>query len=266
MRELKYKQIWYSGDTTDEVINIPSNMLLIKTPNVYNNSQYIYENAEHYCGICKLTDELPEFECDEEGCNIIDDIGGDIFNNLGLLDLDNIILSDECKDLVITPEEAAERFELNKYYIVRFLKNGSFESIYNIHKIYNYSHMECNRVGSKFQNQKFIDDNTEKDINYLEIIDGYKVTLSGLTKKNCFVTICNSDDNPDIKELFHTLVKYVTDLILQNKIDYEIPDVDYCMRGDIDINDCEFFDWFTQNINYLYLKQKFPLKKNISGD
>lgn len=260
MRELKYKQIWYDGDTTDEVINIPSNMLLIKTPYEYNNSDFIYENAEHYCGICKLTDELPEFECDEDGYNIIDDIGGDIFSDLGLLDFDNIILSDECKDLVITPEEAAEKFQLHKYYIVRFLQNGAFESIYNINKIYNYSHVESNAVCTVVKNQRFVDNNTMKDIKFLEIIDVFKLTCSSLCDSNNIVTIHNSDENPYVKELYQTLVKYVTDLLLKNEINYEIPDVDYYMIDNNETNIETLFECYKNSIDYFYLRKQFPLK------
>ena len=260
LRELKYKQIWYDGDTTDEVINIPSNMLLIKTPNEYNNSNFIYENAEHYCGICKLTDELPEFDCDEDGYNIIDDIGGDIFSDLGLLDLDNIILSDECKDLVITPEEAAEKFQLHKYYIVRFLKTGAFESIYNINKIYNYSHVETNTVFSVVKNQRFVDNNTMKDINFLEINDLSKLMCSGLCESNNIVREHNSDENPYVKELYQTLVKYVTDLLLKNEINYGIPDVDYCMIDNNETNIETLFEYYKNSLDYFYLIKQFPLK------
>jgi hypothetical protein len=260
MRELRYKQIWYDGDTTDEVINIPSNMLLIKTPYEYNNSDFIYENAEHYCGICKLTDELPEFDCDEDGYNIIDDIGGDIFSDLGLLDFNNIILSDECKDLVITPEEAAEKFQLHKYYIVRFLQNGAFESIYNINKIYNYSHVESNAVCTVVKNQRFVDNNTMKDIKFLDIIDVFKLTCSGLCDSNNIVTIHNSDENPYVKELYQTLVKYVTDLLLKNEINYEIPDVDYYMIDNNETNIENLFECYKNTLDYFHLKKQFPLK------
>lgn len=261
MRELKYKQIWYGCDTTDEVINIPSNMLLIKTLYEYNNSNFIYKNAEHYCGICKLTDELPEFECDEDGYNIIDDIGGERFSDLGLLDFDDIILSDECKDLVITPEEAAEKFQLHKYYIVRFLQNGVFESIYNINKIYNYSHVESNTVFSVVKNQRFVDNNTMKDIKFLEIIDVFKLTCSGLCDSNNIVTIHNSDENPYVKELYQTLVKYVTDLLLKNEINYGIPDVDYYMIDNNETNIETLLEYYKNTLDYFQLRKQFPLKK-----
>ncbi len=260
MRELRYKQIWYGCDTTDEVINIPSNMLLIKTPYEYNNSNFIYKNAEHYCGICKLTDELPEFDCDEEGYNIIDDIGGERFSDLGLVDWTNIILSDECKDLVITPEEAAEKFQLHKYYIVRFLKSGAFESIYNINKIYNTTHVECNIVFSVVRDQRFVDNNTVKDINFLAIINLFKLTCSGLSNSNTIVRVHNSDENPYVKELYQTLVKYVTDLVLKNEINYGIPDVDYYMI-DNDETDIETrFENYRNSLDYFYLRKQFPLK------
>lgn len=259
MRELKYKQIWYGCDTTDEVINIPSNMLLIKTPYEYNNSNFIYKNAEHYCGICKLTDDLPEFDCDEDGYNIIDDIGGERVSDLGLVDWTNIILSDECKDLVITPEEAAEKFQLHKYYIVRFLKTGAFESIYNINKIYNTTHGECNIVFSVVRDQRFVDNNTGKDINFLAIINLLK-TCNGLGNSHTIVRVHNSDENPYVKELYQTLVKYVTDLLLKNEINYGVPDVDFCMIDDNETDIETRFENYRNSLDYFYLRKQFPLK------
>ena len=263
MRELKYKQIWYGGDTTDEVIDIPSNMLLIKTPNEYNKSCYIYDNAEHYCGICKLTDGLPEFDCDEDGYNIIDDIGGDTFSDIALCDWTDIILSDECKDLVITPEKAAELFNLSDYYIVRFQHNGAFEGIYNITKIYNTSNVETNNICNILMNTKFCDKTTPKEIQYNDIVDIYKLTKNFITDNNYFATVCNSKQNPYVKKLFENLIDYVVYTLIKKNTEYEyaLYNVDYCMCDCDEFNVPRLVEWCKKMLDYFYLIKQFPLKK-----
>lgn len=263
MRELKYKEIWYGGDTTDEVINIPSNMLLIQTPQEYSNSQYIYDNAEHYCGICKLTDGLPEFDCDEDGYNIIDDIGGDTFSDIALCDWNNIILSDDCKDLVVTPEKAAELFNLSDYYIVRFQHNGAFEGIYNITKIYNTFNVETNVVSNVMMNKKFTDKTSPKDIQYNYLVDIYRLTKNFITDKNYFATICDAKKNPYVKKLFENLIDYVVYTLIQKNTDYEytLYNVDYCMCDCDESNVPSLVERYTKMLDYFSLLKKFPVTK-----
>ena len=225
MKELKYKQIWYGGNTTNEVINIPDNMVLIQTPQEYSNSKYIYENAEHYCGICKLNDNE----------NIIDDIGGDIFSDIALCDWNNIILSEDCKDLVVTPEKAAELFNLSDYYIVRFQHNGTFEGMYNITKIYNTFNVETNVVSNVMMNKKFTDKTSPKDIQYNYLVDIYRLTKNFITDNNYFATICNAKKNPYVKKLFENLIDYVVYISIKKNTGYKylLYNVDYCFQ-DID--------------------------------
>ena len=71
----------------------------------------------------------------------------------------------------------------------------------------------------------------------------------------------NSDENPYVKELYQTLVKYVTDLLLKNEINYEIPDVDYCMVDNNETNIETLFEYYKNSLKYFYLIKQFPLKK-----
>lgn len=251
MRELKYKQYWYGGNTTNEVINIPDNMVLIQTPQEYSNSKYIYENAEHYCGICKLNDNE----------NIIDDIGGDIYSDIALCDWNNIILSDDCKDLVVTPEKAAELFNLSDYYIVRFQHNGAFEGIYNITKIYNTFNIETNVVSNVMMNKKFTDKTSPKDIQYNYLVDIYRLTKNFITDKNYFATICDAKKNPYVKKLFENLIDYVVYISIKKNTGYKylLYNVDYCFQ-DIDNLTVEMiYENTLKNIDYLTLIKEFPV-------
>ena len=252
MRELKYKQYWYGGNTTNEVINIPDNMVLIQTPQEYSNSKYIYENAEHYCGICKLNDNE----------NIIDDIGGDIYSDIALCDWNNIILSDDCKDLVVTPEKAAELFNLSDYYIVRFQHNGAFEGIYNITKIYNTFNIETNVVSNVMMNKKFTDKTSPKDIQYNYLVDIYRLTKNFITDKNYFATICDAKKNPYVKKLFENLIDYVVYISIKKNTGYKylLYNVDYCFQ---DIDDITLETLYSKlvlnNFDYLKLIKEFPV-------
>ena len=252
LRELKYKQYWYGGNTTNEVINIPDNMVLIQTPQEYSNSKYIYENAEHYCGICKLNDNE----------NIIDDIGGDIYCDIALCDWNNIILSDDCKDLVVTPEKAAELFNLSDYYIVRFQHNGAFEGIYNITKIYNTFNIETNVVSNVMMNKKFTDKTSPKDIQYNYIVDIYRLTKNFITDKNYFATICDAKKNPYVKKLFENLIDYVVYISIKKNTGYKylLYNVDYCFQ---DIDDITLKILYSKlvlnNFDYLKLIKEFPV-------
>ena len=251
MRELKYKQIWYGGNTTNEIINIPDNMLLIQTPQEYSNSKYIYEYAEHYCGICKLNDNE----------NIIDDIGGDIYCDIALCDWNNIILSDDCKDLVVTPEKAAELFNLSDYYIVRFQHNGAFEGIYNITKIYNTFNIETNVVSNVMMNKKFTDKTSPKDVQYNYLVDIYRLTKNFITDKNYFATICNAKKNPYVKKLFENLIDYVVYISIKKNTGYRyfLYNVDYCFQNIDNLTLEMTLENSLNNIDYLKLIKELPV-------
>lgn len=83
----------------------------------------------------------------------------------------------------------------------------------------------------------------------------------GLCESNYIVREHNSDKNPYVKELYQTLVKYVTDLLLKNEINYGIPNVDFCMIDNNETNIETLFEFYKNSLKYCYLIKQFPLKK-----